>query len=1056
MTNPSPTRRVFIAWDSAQQNELASLLELLQESPNEGCGENEPRLEVRAPMLEDRGGDLWDVVADDVEWSDGVMAFVDRPNANVTFEVGYALGLGKLVWLVHHAAAVPSWTDREPFRGQLMRQVSSAAQARKLLRSSERLTLRVPKVPAHGGRTIVLCPATGAGEDVREVVQKALRDDAPLFDPFAQTFHDLPLQLAGVERVLWLLTGYPRGGDERDGRENAALAAVAGFLHAHGRELVVLQHAGARRVADVELGAVTWSRVTELRELLADFAASPAIERPGPVAVSDSIAAYCAHLRSWNERPVLFFEGTPSRSLQSIYVERELSEEPAEDAPALGEAAGRGRRRSTLSELIESHVTRTGSPGGAWLVLGAPGSGKTTLLRRLATDLAARYEEDDAAPLPVVLSLAHLAARRRSPFELVEEDLEGRAAGLAAELAAFAQEGRLWLLLDGLDEVRGRDRSELAFLLTSFVRLHPAVPVVITTRDEGRADLGLSPEPLRLLDLERPELLLEHWLPGRGAALWSSIERHPTLCALARNPLMLTLMAKLAEDGSELPARRGDLYEQVVTLLLQRGTDASGRGVVDPDAAADLLAPLALRLQCDGGESWSRSVLARHLRRCCHEPHFLADLKTAWASPSAFLDDLGARSGLLAPRRGPRQPWEFVHRSLREYLAARAWSDAGRHEEYLEMIADLRGRTRKGRDARDEVIAQWGETLVLLAGMVATADHCGALLEALRGFPGRLALRALPEATVLGQREGLAFLLATRGWGGDDLLALLRGWLAAGATADEVRAVVYARMQPELELEAAGRFLYALEELPLELELDEFFERWGRPRPVGGPADLEMGMVAIPGGSFVLGASTGDPMAVDWECPAHDVTLSAFELASRQVTREQFARLSGDAPEGDPRCPAVNLSWYAARLFCRWIGANLPTEAQWEYACRAGTTSAFWSGAGEEDLARAGWYAGNSEGTAHPVGAKPANPWGLFDMHGNVYEWCRDRMGSYDLPVETGTGLRRVTGSRNRVRRGGSFGGAPEGARSANRSPRPPGGRSTWLGFRPARMGRDA
>ena len=131
-------------------------------------------------------------------------------------------------------------------------------------------------------------------------------------------------------------------------------------------------------------------------------------------------------------------------------------------------------------------------------------------------------------------------------------------------------------------------------------------------------------------------------------------------------------------------------------------------------------------------------------------------------------------------------------------------------------------------------------------------------------------------------------------------------------------------------------------------------------------------------------------------------------------------------------------------------GYRLPTEAEWEYATRAGTETRFWSGNAQADLARVGWYASNSaiDGSpqTHPVGGLPANPWGLFDVHGNVWEWVYDWYGAYDAAdQEDPLG---AEGGSYRVRRGGSYIGAARGARSAYRFYQGAGFRDQDIGFR--------
>jgi formylglycine-generating enzyme required for sulfatase activity len=157
----------------------------------------------------------------------------------------------------------------------------------------------------------------------------------------------------------------------------------------------------------------------------------------------------------------------------------------------------------------------------------------------------------------------------------------------------------------------------------------------------------------------------------------------------------------------------------------------------------------------------------------------------------------------------------------------------------------------------------------------------------------------------------------------------------------------------------------------------------------------------------------------------------------------------------------VGVDWDDAVAFSTWAGGRLPTEAEWEYACRAGTRTRFWSGDGEEDLARVGWYGENSERRLHAVGEKPANPWGLHDMHGNVWEWCADWFGPYGAQPQTdptgperGADLRLVNAEGGRVHgpariaRGASYLYDAGFARSAVRLPWHPTIRAVVMGVR--------
>ena len=154
----------------------------------------------------------------------------------------------------------------------------------------------------------------------------------------------------------------------------------------------------------------------------------------------------------------------------------------------------------------------------------------------------------------------------------------------------------------------------------------------------------------------------------------------------------------------------------------------------------------------------------------------------------------------------------------------------------------------------------------------------------------------------------------------------------------------------------------------------------------------------IPAGSFDMG---GDEYYD--EKPIHRVTItSGFQLLGVPVTWAMYrlfdpghdsarSDFSGKLPqESQDEVPVYNVSWFASVMFAEWVGARLPLDPEWEYACRAGTKTRFWSGDSDDDLARVGWIDRNSGGHPHPVAQKPANEWKLHDVHGNVWEWCAD------------------------------------------------------------------
>ena len=193
------------------------------------------------------------------------------------------------------------------------------------------------------------------------------------------------------------------------------------------------------------------------------------------------------------------------------------------------------------------------------------------------------------------------------------------------------------------------------------------------------------------------------------------------------------------------------------------------------------------------------------------------------------------------------------------------------------------------------------------------------------------------------------------------------------------------------------------------------------------------------------------------EHPAHRVTLTQpFYMGKYDVTQEQYQGVIGTNPSNFPGKdnPVEVVSWDDAQAFCKKVteqtkdGVRLPTEAEWEYACRAGTTTDFYSGDMDSDLDRVAWYAANSKRTPHPVGRKEPNTFGLYDMHGNVWQWCLDLWDeNYYVKSPTENPLGPDHGAA-RVMRGGSWRYIPVGCRSARRDWLDPDRRSYLIGFR--------
>jgi formylglycine-generating enzyme required for sulfatase activity len=226
------------------------------------------------------------------------------------------------------------------------------------------------------------------------------------------------------------------------------------------------------------------------------------------------------------------------------------------------------------------------------------------------------------------------------------------------------------------------------------------------------------------------------------------------------------------------------------------------------------------------------------------------------------------------------------------------------------------------------------------------------------------------------------------------------------------------------------------------------------------PADVqsqlaEPEMVFVEGGTFTMGCTSEQESDCDSdEKPAHSVTVSSFSIGKCEITLAQWKTIMGNNPskfQGDD-LPVERVSWEEAQEFISRLNKatgkkyRLPTEAEWEYAARGGTKNRNYKYSGSNSIDEVAWYEDNSGDKTHPVGTKKANELGIYDMNGNIWEWCNDWYGNYDSSAQTNP-VGALSGSY-RVIRGGSWNYYAYGCRVANRLRYSPGFRNTRIGFR--------
>jgi len=791
-----------------------------------------------------------------------------------------------------------------------------------------------------------------------------------------------------------------------------------------------------------------------------------------------------------------YFQGeTDLDLLARVFVEIDLAPEhrkvPAKTGGRQPEEALNAPAQ--LSELLELEPGSAPWVTGRWVILGDPGAGKTTLLRHLAASLG---REDSPRWVPVYESLPRWLREPESLPQRLERRLRRAghpAQGLPALFDQWARDHRLLLLLDGLDEVPREDRSEAEELVRDLGAKWPETPVVVASRPIGYRPPAGGFTEVRLLPLNRQRRreLLARWLgreqdepdwEGADQAL-EVLGSDRSLWELSGNPLYLTLMAMLLEDEKTPERNRARLYDQIFELLMEGKHRRNPEPMDVQDVTRGVLRRLAYGMTTDNRDAEPLGSLEGRLLEEDLDPlRKKLDRRPRWRhNLRRFFTDLAERTGILGPHDGEDADWRYWHRTFREALTA----------ERLEEVTAKEGTeallVQAGEITAEEDASRWAEPFALLTGRVEEPDRLvRELVEANRP----LGLRALSSARTLQADTvpeilGLTGDVEDRGKVYQELPRLLPDGRSLLALVDRLRCetrdgddlfwldwvVRQARgqddgLQPEADALLA-RFFDHVPAPPVKLFTEV-------ETPLDGRVPL---WCEVPAGEFWMGSREGAEGADEDEHPRHRVQLvSPYRMGVVPVTRAQYAafdpehsshEFSGVPQDEIEHHPTDQVTWYAAVAFCRWLsqalpataGARLPTEPEWEYACRAGTETAYWNGDSEQKLEEVGWYDENSNARTHRVGEKPANPWGLYDVHGNVFEWTltpwtddyserKDGVDEDPRSISVDKEVGDDPGGGRRVFRGGSYGNDARRARSAYRSWFHPG--SGWLlqGFR--------
>jgi sulfatase modifying factor 1 len=701
------------------------------------------------------------------------------------------------------------------------------------------------------------------------------------------------------------------------------------------------------------------------------------------------------------------------------------------------------RRLDILSMLHES-------PGEFTLLIGHPGSGKTTSARYLVQHLLeeAGLSSPRFLPFPAhcrqfnpkkygsILKFIYTQVGHLLNFQISE----------ALEARNLAQQPGAILIMDGFDELPSGTADAFLEQLGS-LREEPEFRgshVLLTSRFDAYRQFEkyfAGWRKLALAPLSRTQItaFIQHWFENDDAIASDLSEQinEPRLAELAIRPFLLAMMCLVRENGGDLGRNRSELYFKAIAYLERRQSSTISASV--RTLRRQVLETLSMRMLQLGESDIDRWTAAGVTAAVISAAN--GRVPAQFDDCTAFLDSLAREIGIT---QAMLDHYSFVHRTFMEYLAACKLNDMG-----------------NGTAVAVEhcTVARWEEPIRLYTGMqTASVKQVEIVKQLWREHPA-LALRTLTDARTV-DRSVVESLIADSD--STERVRMLRTLRSSFRDVDRRTRLrlVLETTEPLLTNETDNEVVYNAVSLLRWVDPDDrtrtlwrafgFDAALKRQQLLDNPS-MSFSFIAISGGVFTM----GDDLAIDTiEKPAHQVTVNDFKINRYQVTNLAYELVTGRSPDqrhpvsSRDKQPVVGLNWFDSYVFALRIGCRLPTEAEWEYAARAGSTTAWCFG---EDLAQLPEYAnfeeeGHAKSEPWDVGSGRPNAFGLHDMHGNAWEWCADWLGAYNIeeardPKGPETGVVRV-------RRGGGFAYHSRGCRSAFRWGNDPSYRFKDIGVR--------